>query len=113
MGPDAPPVMYPDRDVIVIDRSFEDLRIGLSQIKRLATGYQWAEGPAWNASGNYLVFSDVHAEGHYRILWETLAVTPFRSPSLNSNDNTFDLSDARFPLRTLPAAWCDGSMMAR
>ena len=90
MGPDAPPVMYPDRDVIVIDRSFEDLRIGLSQIKRLATGFQWAEGPAWNASGNYLVFSDVHADVQYRMLWETLTVTPFRSPSLNSNGNTFD-----------------------
>jgi gluconolactonase len=89
-GPDAPPVMFPDPDVLTVDPAFDELRVTLAQVKRLATGFQWAEGPAWTAAGKYLVFSDVHADVQYRLLWETQAVSPFRRPSLNSNGNTFD-----------------------
>jgi hypothetical protein len=55
----APPNIYPDPDVIVIDPSFAALRVGNVQIRRIATGFTWAEGPAWSSEGQYFVFSDV------------------------------------------------------
>ena len=59
VGHHAPTNIYPDSDVIVIDPSFNGLRIGNSGTHRLATGFTWAEGPAWSSAGQYLVFSDV------------------------------------------------------
>jgi gluconolactonase len=35
-------------------------------IERLATGFQWAEGPVWRSAGGYLLFSDVPANTIYR-----------------------------------------------
>lgn len=45
----AEPVMDPDPDVLVIDKSFASLRIGQELIHRVHTGLEWAEGPAWCA----------------------------------------------------------------
>jgi gluconolactonase len=89
-GPGSPPVSYPDPDVLVIDPSFGDLILGLTAIQRVGTGFQWAEGPAWSAMGNYVVFSDVQASIQYRYIWETGQVTPYRRESLYSNGNAFD-----------------------
>ena len=57
-GPGAPPNTYPDPDILILDRSAEDIFIGHSSIKRVKTGFQWAEGPAWSGEGQYVVFSD-------------------------------------------------------
>ena len=89
-GRHAPPSIYPDPDVIVIDPSFNALRIGNSAIHRVATGFLWAEGPAWSSEGQYFVFSDVVGNTQYRLLWDDRRVTPFRKPSNNSNGNSFD-----------------------
>ena len=89
-GPGSPPVSYPDPDVLVIDPSFSDLILGLTAIQRVGTGYQWAEGPAWSAQGNYVVFSDVQASIQYRYIWETGQVTPYRKESYNANGSAFD-----------------------
>lgn len=89
-GPGAPPNIYPDPDVIVVDDSFLPYRVGLAAIRRLWTGAQWAEGPAWSAEGQYVVFSDVKGNVQYRYLWETGQVSALRSPSYNTNGNTFD-----------------------
>jgi gluconolactonase len=89
-GPAAPPEIYPDPDILVLDPSFRQYLVGLSAIHRLHTGFQWAEGPAWSGEGNYVVFSDVKGNTQYRYIWETGAVTPFRKPSWNSNGNSFD-----------------------
>jgi gluconolactonase len=86
----APPAIYPDPDVIVIDPSFAALRVGNVPIRRIATGFSWAEGPAWSNEGQYFVFSDVVGNTQYRVLWDDLRVTPFRKPSNNSNGNSFD-----------------------
>jgi gluconolactonase len=86
----AAPELYPDPDVIVIDKEFLQYRIGLAAIHRLATGFQWAEGPAWSSEGQYAVFSDVKGDTQYRYIWETGRVTAFRKPSYNSNGNSFD-----------------------
>ena len=89
-GRHAPPNIYPDPDVIVIDPSFAALRVGNNAIHRIATGFTWAEGPAWSSEGQYFVFSDVVANTQYRVLWDDRRVTPFRKPSNNSNGNSFD-----------------------
>ena len=86
----APPTIYPDPDVIVVDPSFNNYVVPLAAIHRLHTGFAWAEGPAWSAEGNYLVFSDVKGNTQYRYIWESRRVTPYRKPSYNSNGNTFD-----------------------
>jgi gluconolactonase len=86
----APPTTYPDPDVVVVDPSFLPLRVGNNAIHRIASGFTWAEGPAWSSEGRYFVFSDVAGNTQYRVLWEDQHVTPLRQPSNNSNGNSFD-----------------------
>jgi gluconolactonase len=86
----APPTIYPDPDVVVVDPAFNDLLVDLTAIRRVWTGSRWAEGPAWSGQGQYLVFSDVQTNTQYRYLWETGEVSAFRKPSHNSNGNSFD-----------------------
>jgi len=89
-GPGAPPINYPDPDVLIVSPEANKLFIGHSNIVRLGTGMVWAEGPAWSNQGQYVVWSDVTADVQYRYIWETGEITPFRRPSYNSNGNTFD-----------------------
>jgi gluconolactonase len=89
-GPDAPPVRYPDPDVVVLDKRFAKYSIGNTPIKRLHTGMLWAEGPAWNGVGRYLVWSDIPNDIQCRWLAEDGHVSVFRNPTNNSNGNTFD-----------------------
>src|SRR5262245_53832577 len=71
------PSIYPDPDIIVVDPSFRSLAPGNSAVRRLWTGAQWAEGPAWSSQGQYLVFSDVTGNTQYRYLWDAERVVPF------------------------------------
>jgi gluconolactonase len=89
-GRHAPPQIYPDPDILVIDSSFNQYLVGLTAIHRLWTGFEWAEGPAWSGEGQYLVLSDVKGNAQYRYIWETGRVSRYRTPSYNSNGNTFD-----------------------
>src|SRR3978361_360626 len=57
-GREAAPDIYPDPDIIVIDPAFNQYMLGITAIRRVATGFKWAEGPAWSSEGQYLVFSD-------------------------------------------------------
>jgi gluconolactonase len=59
-------------------------------IRRLHTGTLWAEGPAWNGVGRYLVWSDAPNNVQMRYIEDDARVTVFRNPSGNSNGNTFD-----------------------
>ncbi len=85
------PERYPDPDVIVLDPEFGKLIQGNSPIRRLHTGMLWAEGPAWNGSGNYLVWSDIPNNAQMRYLPEDGHVSVMRNNANNSNGNTFDL----------------------
>jgi gluconolactonase len=87
---DAPPVHYPDPDVVAVTPAFNKYRQGNSAIKRLWTGGLWLEGPAWNAVGRYLLFSDIPNDLQKRWLEDDGHVSTFRLPSGNSNGNTFD-----------------------
>ena len=89
-GRDAPPMRYPDPDILVLDKRFARYKIGNTPIQRLHTGMLWAEGPAWNGVGRYLVWSDIPNNIQCRWLAEDGHVSVFRNPSNNSNGNTFD-----------------------
>jgi gluconolactonase len=86
----APPEIYPDPDIIVIDPSFKEYLLGITAIHRVANGFRWCEGPAWSSEGQYFVFSDVQGNTQFRLLWDDGRVSPLRKPSNNSNGNSFD-----------------------
>lgn len=89
--PGAPPTTYfTDPDVIAVDPAFEPYIVPNSAIRRLWTGALWAEGPAWNSVGRFLVWSDIPNNRQMRWLEEDGHVSVFRAPSNNSNGNSFD-----------------------
>ncbi|HET7220623.1 MAG TPA: SMP-30/gluconolactonase/LRE family protein [Vicinamibacterales bacterium] len=91
-GPNAPPTTYfSDPDIITVDPIFNAYVQPNTPIKRLWTGALWAEGPAWNGVGRYLIWSDIPNNLQMRWLEDDGHVTVFRNPSNNSNGNTFDL----------------------
>jgi gluconolactonase len=91
-GPNAAPVRYPEPDVVVLDERFARYKLGNSPILRLFHSKKmlWAEGPAWNGSGRYLVWSDIPNNVQYRWIEDDGHVSIMRHPSNNSNGNTFD-----------------------
>ena len=84
------PVRYPDPDIVSIDKRFDRYKLGNTAVQRLHVGMLWAEGPAWSAVGRYLLWSDIPNDVQMRRLDEDGHVSVFRSPSGNSNGNTFD-----------------------
>jgi gluconolactonase len=90
-GPAAPPTTYfTDPDVLTIDPAFNGLVQANTSLTRLWTGALWTEGPAWSNQGRYLVWSDIPNNRQLRWLEDDGRVSVFRSPSNNSNGNTFD-----------------------
>jgi gluconolactonase len=84
------PVQYPDPDIIALDERFRRYIVGNTVIRRLHFGTLWAEGPAWNGVGRYLVWSDIPNNVQMRWIEDDNRVTVFRNPSGYSNGNTFD-----------------------
>ena len=84
------PLRYTDPDLIALDKRFEKYALGNTPIQRLWTGALWAEGPAWNGVGRYLLWSDIPNNRQMRWLEEDGHISVFRSPSEYSNGNTFD-----------------------
>ena len=84
------PVPYPDPDIVSLDPRFRRYVIFNTAIRRLHIGTSWAEGPAWNGVGRYLVWSDIPANAQLRWIEDDDRVTTFRNPSGYSNGNTFD-----------------------
>jgi gluconolactonase len=74
----------------VLDKRFARYKLGNTPIQRLYRGTLWAEGPAWNGVGRYLLWSDIPNDVQLRWLEEDGHVSTFRNPSGNSNGNTFD-----------------------
>jgi gluconolactonase len=89
-GPDATTTYFNDPDVLTIDPAFGALVQANAAIKRLWIGAQWAEGPAWNSQGRYLLWSDIPTNRQFRWLEDDGRVSVFRNPSNYSNGNTFD-----------------------
>ena len=84
------PVQYPDPDIIALDNRFRRYIVNNTVIRRLHFGTLWAEGPAWNGVGRYLVWSDIPNNVQMRWIEDDGRVTIFRNPSGYSNGNTFD-----------------------
>ena len=91
-GPHAQPVRYPDPDIVTLDPRFKKYALGNTPIQRIYHSPEmlWAEGPAWNGVGKYLLWSDIPNNIQKRWLEEDGHVSTFRHPAGNSNGNTFD-----------------------
>ena len=74
----------------MLDERFSKYMIGNTPLVREWSGALWAEGPAWNGVGRYVVFSDI--PNNVQMRWDeaTGKVTQLRAPSNFSNGNTFD-----------------------
>jgi len=86
------PTRYPDPDIVVLDPRFAQYKLGNTPIHRLYTNPNmlWAEGPAWNGVGRYLLWSDIPNNVQLRWLEDDGRVSVLRQPAGNSNGNTFD-----------------------
>ena len=87
IGPE--PIRYPSGVWKVLDERFQKYMIGNTPLVREWTGGMWAEGPAWNGVGRYVVFSDIPNNAD-ALDEATGKVTQLRAPSNFSNGNTFD-----------------------
>jgi gluconolactonase len=80
---------YPDPHIEALDKRFKGSP-GTGAVERVATGFRWAEGPAYFRAGGYLIFSDIPNNRQMRLLEDDNHLSVFRSPSYNSNGNTVD-----------------------
>ena len=80
------PIKYPDPDVIALTPAFRKYMVGNTSMKKLHTGTSWAEGPAWNGVGKYMVWSDIPANLQLRFVDDDARVTVFRNPAGYSNE---------------------------
>ena len=70
------------------DPVFDSYVLGNAPLKRLATGFDWVEGPVWFGDRGCLLFSDIP---NNRILcWSEEGLTTFRAPSNYANGHTRD-----------------------
>jgi gluconolactonase len=88
VGPEA--IRYPSGVWKVLDDRFRKYIIGNTPLVREWTGSLWAEGPAWDGVGRYVVFSDIPNNRQMRWDEVTGEVSLLRTPSNFSNGNTFD-----------------------
>ena len=88
LGPE--PIRYPSGVWKVLDERFRKYMIGNTPLVREYTGLLWAEGPAWNGVGRYVVFSDIPNNVQMRWDESTGKVTQLRGSVNFSNGNTFD-----------------------
>jgi gluconolactonase len=63
--------------------------LGNAPLQKLATGFDWVEGPVWFGDGNYLLFSDIPNNRIMRWTPE-VGVSIFRQPSNFSNGHARD-----------------------
>ncbi len=72
-----------------IDPVFNSYVLGNAPLKKLATGFDWVEGPVWFGDANCLLFSDIP---NNRILrWSPdMGISTYRAPSNFANGHTRD-----------------------
>ncbi|MCQ4162804.1 SMP-30/gluconolactonase/LRE family protein [Roseomonas sp. GC11] len=88
--PFTPNQRYPDPAVQVLDPSFARYRIYSSTVEQVATGFRWAEGPAYFPEGGYLLFSDIPNNRIMKYDERSGALSVFRGPANYANGNTRD-----------------------
>ncbi len=72
----------------ICDPRFASFTMGNAPVKKLATGFDWVEGPVWFGDAGCLLFSDIPNNRIMR--WTPEGVTTFRSPSNYANGHTRD-----------------------
>ncbi|WP_237954809.1 SMP-30/gluconolactonase/LRE family protein [Acetobacter senegalensis] len=85
-----PSLRLPDPAVRILDPAFKSSINTLSIVQRIATGFEWTEGPVWLGESNLLLFSDIR--GNRIMKWDeaTGETSVFRASSNFSNGNTVD-----------------------
>ncbi|MBS1254198.1 MAG: Gluconolactonase [Anaerolineales bacterium] len=59
------------------------------ELEKIATGFEFTEGPVWHPDGEFLIFSDIVGDTMFR--WsEAEGVRVLHKPSHMANGNTFD-----------------------
>lgn len=82
-----------DQTVLVLDSAMEQLVDPHSEVKKVADGFRFTEGPVWNQEEGFLLFSDIPANTIYK--WSPDGgVETFREPSNNSNGLAYDADGA-------------------
>jgi sugar lactone lactonase YvrE len=75
--------------ITVRDNRLNDLVASDAEPEKIASGYQFTEGPVWHSRDESLIFSDVRGGAMYR--WtERGGATVFRQASGVGNGNTYD-----------------------
>ena len=110
----APPIRYPDPDVVALDPRFRHIVLGHAAIERIATGFRFTEGPVYYGDGRYLLFSDIPNDALLR--WDEITgqVATLRNPAGYPDGNTRDregrLITCELGSRTLTRTEHDGSI---
>jgi len=106
--------MTTDSCFVYHDERFNACVKGSARVEKLATGFRWAEGPAYFPAGRYVVWSDIPND---RIMkWdETNGETSvFRQPAGYTNGNTVDrqgrLVSAQHGYRSVTRTEFDGTI---
>jgi len=73
----------------VLTPEFGGYVIANAPLKKLATGFDWVEGPVWFGDANFLLFSDIPNDRILRWSPET-GVSAYRAPANYSNGHTRD-----------------------
>jgi gluconolactonase len=111
---DAPPIRYPDPDIVVLDPRFRHMILGNAAIERIATGFRFTEGPAYYGDMRCLVFSDIPNDALIR--WDEIsgACVTLRQPAGYPDGNTRDragrLISCELGSRTLTRTEHDGTV---
>src|ERR1700736_1058733 len=88
LGP-LPEMRYPDIRIESADKKFFGTHFpafaGTAGVERVATGFRWAEGPAFFREGNYLLFSDIPNNRIMRLLWDDNHLSALTEPSKDSS----------------------------
>jgi gluconolactonase len=95
-----------------VDPVFSSYVLFNAPLKKLADGFDWAEGPVWFGDHECLLFSDIP---NNRILrWSEAGLTTFRAPSNYANGHTRDrqgrLVSCEHGLRRVTRTEWDGSI---
>jgi len=88
----APSQRYPDKLVVSVTPAFDQYKLPLAKVERIASGFRWSEGPVWFGDMQSLIWSDVPASIQYRWDEQTGQTSIYRKPSDNANGNTRDRS---------------------
>ncbi len=76
-------------DVLTFDSRFKQIVDVNGELERVASGFEFIEGPIWHPGDKHLIFSDIVGNTMYR--WSSKdGITVFRRPSNMANGNAYD-----------------------